>query len=145
MSKSIIQNYDNISNIFNGAQLKVIERIGDVMIPSADDFPSFSELGAIVGIDRVMAPAHPADIKDLGMLLHVLRFMPNFVIALIIKLAVSAHKSNSFISPLLRQLDIGLRGIIYSLYYADIKADNFTGKSPFDVMGFALDCPVKED
>lgn len=135
----------NISKLYNAGQIRVIERIGDIMIPKADDFPSFSELGAVHAIDRVMEPAHPDDIKDLGMLLTLLRFMPDALIKLIITLAVNAHKSNSFISPLLRQLDIGLRGIVFSLYYANLKSDSYTGKTPFDVMEFELNCPVIED
>lgn len=138
-------NTQGVSQIFNAGQIKVIEQIGDIMIPRADDFPSFSELGAIHAIDRIMAPAHPQDIKDLGMLLTLLRFMPAFIIRLILTVAVNAHKSNGFISPLLRQLDIGLRGIIYSLYYANLKSDDFKGKTPFDVMEFELNCPVIED
>lgn len=135
----------NISKLYSAGQIRVIERIGDIMIPKADDFPSFSELGAVHAIDRVMAPAHPQDIKDLGLLLTVLRFVPDFLIKIIINVAVNAHKSDSVISPLLRQLDIGLRGIVFSLYYANLKSDSYTGKTPFDVMGFELNCPVIED
>lgn len=134
-----------VSKIFNAGQIKVIERIGDIMIPKADDFPSFSELGAVYAIDRVMEPAHPQDIKDLGLLLSILGFMPNFVIKFIINISVNAYKGNSFLSPLLRQLDIGLRGIIYSLYYANMKAENYTGSTPFDVMAYELNYPVIED
>lgn len=143
--KTSQQDSQNVSQIFNASQVKVIERIGDIMIPKADDFPSFSELGAVHAIDRVMAPANPQDIKDLGLLLSILSFMPNFVIKFIINLAVNAHASTSFASPLLRQLDIGLRGIIYSLYYANMKSDSFSGKTPFDVMEYELNYPVIED
>lgn len=135
----------NISKIFNPSQIRVIERIGDIMIPKAEDFPSFSELGAVHAIDRVMEPADPQDIKDLGMLLSVLRFMPDAFIRFIINIAVNAHKNDSFLGPLLRQLDIGLRGIVFSLYYANLKSDDYTGKTPFDVMEFELNFPVLED
>ena len=108
-----------MSTIINNRAVKTIERIGDIMIPKNGDFPSFSETGSVEHIDDLIAYAPEDDIKDLGSLLTVLSFMPNFVLKWLMNKVADSHEAgDAGIPVLLRQLDFGLRGLIFSCYYS---------------------------
>lgn len=128
------------SRFYNDKQLASLQRLGDVLIPRYNDFPAFSEVGCIAYIDEVMESAKPQDIKDFGLLLSVMRFLPKFMLAGIVKLAVNADKTPEFIAPLLRQLNIGIRGVVYTLYYANVVPEGYQGKQPNDVIDYHVSC-----
>jgi len=106
------------SKYLTPAQLQVINRIGDVLAPGDGVLPRFSETGLVEHIDRMVAYLPPRDIAGLRLLMNVLRFMPNFVIRLLLRLALLDRYFPGSIAANLRKLDIGLRGIIFSLYYS---------------------------
>ncbi len=130
----------SVSKFYNKNQIASLERLGDVLIPRTAEFPSFSDVGCVMAVDEVMGVAKPQDIQDFGLLLTVMRFLPKFMLVFIIKLGLNANKFPEFIAPLLRQLDIGIRGVIYSLYYANIHPSYYKGKQPNDVIGYHVKC-----
>lgn len=128
------------STYFTAAQLHTLYRIGDIMIPANGAFPKFSATQGLEHIDAVMAPANANDIKDLALLLSILKFMPNFILAGLIKLSVKANSLPEVIAPLFRMLDIALRGIIYTIYYANKTGANYQGKTAFSAIDYAVHC-----
>lgn len=126
------------SQYLSKSALKAINRIGDMMIPRNGEFPSFSEVGGIEHIDELVSYAPADDIKDLNMLLTILAFMPNFVLRWLVGKLETALESNGPLSPLFRQLDIGLRGLIFSCYYTEKLGSRYTGPRPLDIIGFDL-------
>jgi hypothetical protein len=106
------------SKYFTPAQLRVINRIGDILAPGDAVLPGFSETGLVEHIDRMVAYLPPRDIAGLKMLTNTLRFTPNFVIRFLLKLAMLDRYAPEPVAANLRKLDIGLRGIIFSLYYS---------------------------
>lgn len=118
--------------------LKAINRIGDIIIPRNGEFPAFSEVGGIEHIDDLVSYAPPGDIGDLNLLLTVLAFMPRFVLVWIVKQMEGAHHSTGALADIFRQLDYGLRGLIYSCYYTEKVGSSYTGTKPLDIIGYSL-------
>jgi hypothetical protein len=106
------------SKYFTSAQLRVINRIGNILAPGDGVLPRFSDTGLAEHVDRMAAYLPPGDIASLRLLTNVLRFMPGFVIRLLLKLTSLDRYFPGPIAANLRKLDIGLRGIIFSLYYS---------------------------
>lgn len=128
------------SRFYNSKQLASLDRLGDILIPRTADFPSFSDVGCVHHVDEVMESAKPQDVKDFGLLLTVMRFLPKFMLVGLVKLAVGANQLPEFIAPIFRQLDIGIRGVIYTLYYANVYHDNYTGKQVYDAIDYHVSC-----
>ncbi len=126
------------SKYLSNSALKAINRIGDLMIPRNGEFPAFSEVGGITYIDELVSYAPGADIKDLNMLLTILAFMPTFVLRWLLGKMETAMENKGPLGPIFRQLDIGLRGLIFSCYYTEKVPTTFKGKKPLDIIGFQL-------
>lgn len=133
------------SRFYSAKQLQTLNRLGDVMIPSSADFPSFSQVGCVVHIDEVMAAANEQDTKDFGTLLTVMQYLPTFMLAGIVKLGLAANKAPSVIAPTLRQLDIALRGVVYTLYYANQTGLGYQGKTVYDAIDYQVTCRPDSD
>lgn len=133
------------SRFYSAKQLQTLNRLGDVLIPASADFPSFSQVGCVVHIDDVMTAADKQDIKDFGTLLSVMHYLPTFVLAGIIKLSLAANKTPSIIAPILRQLDIAIRGVIYTLYYANQTGLGYQGKTAYDAIDYHVACRPDSD
>ena len=108
------------------------------MAPKNGDLPSYSECGCIEHIDDVAGYAPENDIKDLGMVLAILSFMPGFVLQWLVKTINNSHEKEGGLSDLFRMLDFGLKGIIFGTYYSGKVGKNYTGKSPQQVIGFQI-------
>lgn len=113
-------------------------RLGDIICPKNDEFPSYTELGVIDYVDGMLETAPEPDIKDLGLVLSILAYMPDFALKWLVKSMNESHHKNGFISTLFRQLDFGIKGIIFSTYYSGEKGHNYSGKTPTDVIDFSI-------
>ena len=105
-----------MSKYFSKSSIKGIERIGDIMIPRSQDFPSFSDTGCIEHVDDFIAYTPESDLNDLNMLLTLISLMPGFAVHWLIKKMEASHKSNGGLSSLFRQIDFGMRGIVFSCF-----------------------------
>jgi len=119
-------------------ELKTLERIGDIMLPGDENFPSYSALGCVENVPALAAEADLADIADLAVFLGVLAYMPNFVLRLICALLMRANAFPEFVAVPLRQLNIALRGMVISPYFANLHGENYNGKTPHEIIGFSL-------
>ncbi|HXH17580.1 MAG TPA: hypothetical protein VNJ07_00750 [Chitinophagales bacterium] len=117
---------------------KSLVRIGDILLPKNEDFPAFSETGSIEYIDNLTACAPESDIHDLNRVLSMLSYMPDFVLKWLVSKMVNSHNSNGMLSSVFRQLDFGLRGLIFSCYYSGKTGSHFKGKNPLEVIGFEI-------
>lgn len=124
--------------------LRTLNRLGDIMIPADQDFPSFSELGCIEHIDGVIRHAPEDDIGDLGTLLAVLSLLPTFILRLFVHSTENARGKKGPIAPTFRLLNVALRGILFTLYYSGKHGSAYTGQTPLDIIGFELTCVPKD-
>lgn len=108
------------------------------MLPENGDFPAFSHTGSLEHIDKLVAYAPADDIKDLNMALTILSYMPNFVLRWVVKRMENSAYDNSMLGTTFRQLDFGLRGLIFSCYYSGRMGKGYAGNDPLDLIGFEL-------
>jgi hypothetical protein len=128
----------SVSKILNDWELKAIERLGDLMIPQSEDFPSFTQLGCIEHIDDVLGYAPPEETGDLKMLLKVLAGTPESVLKGIIKLMMENKALPESIAATFRLMDTGLRGIILTLYFSGKTGKNYQGRNPLEIIGYEI-------
>jgi hypothetical protein len=124
------------SRYFTPAQLQVLNRIGDIVAPGDDVLPRFSECGLVEHIDRMIACLPPSDIASLRLLTNMLRFAPDFAIRSLLKLTSLDRYFPRPVGASLRKLDIGLRGIIFSLYYSFLDGPGGHGQRIKDGIGW---------
>lgn len=128
------------SSLFNARQLNGLQKLGDIVLPGYGEFPRFSDTGCIEHIDDLMSPAPPDDLKDLGKLLLVFHYLPTFAIEWILRLADGADRWPALIAPLLRTLNIGTKGVVFSLYYSGHHRTTYQGKTGLDVIDYHVHC-----
>ncbi len=126
------------SKILSKSAAKGLTRIGDILIPGDDKFPSFSAYMCMEHIDDLISYAPEDDINDLGMVLSILSVSPKSMLVWLVKKMAKAHKNHGPAGTLLRQLNMGIRGIVFSLYYSEKPGANYTGKNPDEMIGFTL-------
>ena len=126
------------SHYFGNRAIKGLKRIGNILIPGNDEFPSFSDYQCMDHIDDLAAYAPKDDIKDLGMVLSILSFLPESALIFLVKKMATAHRNNGPLGTLLRQLNLGIRGIVFSLYYSEKPGHNFKAINPTERIGFTL-------
>ncbi len=125
------------SKYFNARALAGLNRIGDVLLPNSDGLPSFSEYGAIEHVDDLVAYAPADDIATLGTVLAVLSWLPEGMLHWLAgKMSTATPSSTGMMASLYRQLNMGLRGILFSLYYSGRPGAAFSGKDPLEVIGY---------
>lgn len=101
-------------------QLRGLLRLGDVVIPGDEDLPSFSGSGAADGIDRMLPYMYESDRSSLLLLLDACARMPRPAIRGIVALAASAARYPEPVAGVLRMANIGIKGVVQSLYWSDI-------------------------
>ena len=126
------------SKYLSKSAIKGLTRIGDILIPGNDEFPSFSSYMCMDHIDDLVGFAPGDDIKDLGMVLGILSFMPRGILTWLVKTMSKSHKNTGPLGTVLRQLNMGIRGLIFSLYYSEKPGNNYKDKNPTALIGFTL-------
>ena len=126
------------STYLRNSAIKGLTRIGDILIPGNDEFPSFSAFMCLDHIDDLVAYAPKDDIKDLSMVLSILSVMPRSVLKWLVNKMAVAHKKTGPSGTLFRQLNMGIRGIVFSLYYSEKPGKTYQGKNPAELIGFTL-------
>lgn len=126
------------STVFSERELRVLERIGDIMLPRHGDRPSFSELGCIEHVDSVVVYAPEDDIGSLRAVLRVLSVCPLVVVRGVVWACHHADRFPGAVAPPLRLLKMAFRGILGTLYYSGKTGAQYTGPSPLEQIGFAL-------
>lgn len=127
-----------MSNTLSKAAKNGLNRLGDIICPQNAEFPSYSQLGAIEHVEAMLETAPSNDIKDLGLLLSILSFMPHFVLNWLVNTMRNSHDKNGALSSLFRQMDLGIRGIVLGTYYSGKIGSNYKGKAPLDIIGFSI-------
>ena len=69
------------SQYFNKRAIKGLNKIGDILIPGDDEYPSFSAYQCTEHIDDLVAFAPSDDISALGMVLLFLALFLNFALS----------------------------------------------------------------
>ncbi len=102
------------------AQLKGINVIGDIMIPGGNGYPSFSESKAAAGTARMLPYMYAADRDPFLMLLTACAYLPKPIVKFLVATFASHKAAPGPIASVLRMGNLGLKGVIHSLYYSDL-------------------------
>ncbi len=124
------------SNYFKPAALKGLNRIGDIFIPREGNLPSFSEFGGIEHVDDIVAYTPDEDVASLNMVFSIFSILPQGILRWIADQMVAASSRDRLLDALLRQLYIGLKGILFSCYYSGKNGSAYSGENPMDLIGF---------
>lgn len=132
------------SKILSSSAVIGLTRIGNILIPGKGKFPSFSEYMCMEHVDDLVHYAPNDDIKDLGMVLGILSILPNIFLVWLVKKMANSHKNHGPLGTVLRQLNLGIRGIVFSLYYSEKPGTSYKGQHPNEMIGFTLNKVVAE-
>ena len=126
------------SKYFSRRALKGLNRIGDILIPRNGDLPSFSEYGGAARVDDILAYAPAADVSTLNTVLGVFSVLPGGMLKWLAGLMESSPHNEGSLGSLLRQLNLGLRGLLFSIYYAGKAGPGYHGKHPMEIIGYVV-------
>ena len=127
-----------MSKYFNNSALQGLNRIGDLLIPPNADLPAFSESGAAQHVDDLLAYAPREDVSLLNTVLGVVKVLPLSSLSWLVRRMETSNQDEGALGSLFRQLNFGLRGIIFSLYYGGKAGAGAAGKTPLEVLGYDL-------
>lgn len=117
-----------MSHGFSELSLKGICKTGDLIIPGNGEFPSFSESGFLDHLGRMSHYMNEDDREGLKLLTTLLGLMPVFGVSWILKLSSLHSHFPGIIGSTLRQINIGLRGVVFTLYYSDLDQGEILNK-----------------
>ena len=93
-------------------QLRALEAIGDVLVPGDEDLPSFSRLGCVAHVDRLLDFMPDDDLRGLQGVLSAASFLPRFLVAGLLRWLEAGLWPPGPWAPPLRVVRMGLRGIV---------------------------------
>ncbi|MCY3414376.1 MAG: hypothetical protein INQ03_22205 [Candidatus Heimdallarchaeota archaeon] len=121
-------------------EARIINKIGDALIPENGEFPKFSDTGCIEHADDLLRYMAPQDLKDLKLLYFVGGIFPKFLFRWVIKLCKQHKYFPAFIATQLRFIDFGVCSLVYTLYYSSKTKVDFKGHKVYDVLDFEVKC-----
>ena len=122
------------SEFLTNRALKALIKVGDIIVPENEEFPAFSGVVSTKQLDELLKYAPESDVKSLNLFLTILSFMPNFVLKWLVNFIHKNFHSGAFYGPTVRELNIGLRGIIFSCYYTNNLKPGFSGNKPLEII-----------
>lgn len=129
-----------MANFFSTRATKGLLKVGEIYCPKNGDFPSFSEAAGTPYLNSLAANVPEDDFSSLNLVLAIFSFLPKGILNWIIEACTNAQNnpSDGIIPSTLRQLNIGLRGLCYSIYYSEFTNPNYKGKKPLEVIDYQL-------
>ncbi len=134
-----------VSKYFSQGQLKGLAKAGDVLLPGTDNSPSFGDTGCIAHMDKMAAYLSEEDYGGLKLLLSLFRWMPRWKIRWLFKLCDQGHRFPGVMGRGLRMLEIGVKGAVFSPYYANLTAPGYAGTKVYDAIDWHPKLVLKED
>lgn len=127
------------SKHLSATQLRALERLGDIYLPGTEKLPSFCASGSLAQIDVVLEGVDRNDLRGLGQLLLMLRWMPTLVLRLLLRAIDRHHRFPPPLAGILRLFNLALKGVVMSLYYSGL-AEGESRSGVHEAMQFALHC-----
>lgn len=123
---------------FSNQAIKGMKKIGDFFLPGNDEFPSYSEAGGTYKLNDMVQYAPEDDIKALNLVLIIFSFLPKFMLKWIVDQMskYTENKKDGLIPTTFRQLDFGVRGLLYATYYDEFTNPDYKGKTPKELIDY---------
>lgn len=129
------------SKYLNKRQMSGFLKLADIMLPGYENLPRFSDTGFEVYLDEILEGAPDQDRTDLLMLFSVFYFTPKIFIKLLLNLSEKDDRGPLFWQINMRKLNIGLKGIVFSLYYSRLPVPGDKGLKIFKEIGWDTQIP----
>lgn len=104
----------------NHFALMGLKKAGNILVPGEGEFPRFAELALWSEMPRITQDMYADDKSGLFALLTVFGLLPSPVVRFIFWLANQDRFFPRPLATVLRQIDVGVRGIVFTLYYSGI-------------------------
>ena len=105
---------------FSKLSLKGIQKAGDILIPGDDKFPRFSKTVFLNDLHRMTDYMNADDREGLKLLTAIFALAPAFIVKVILWTASKHEAFPNFIGAILRQVNLGMRGVTFTLYYSHL-------------------------
>lgn len=127
-------------NTFSNRAIKGICKLGDIFLPENGEFPKYSDVAGTHRLNDLVEYAPKDDFQSLNLVLIIFSFLPNFILKMIANKMVSAmtDPGENIILTTFRQMNMGIRGLLYSTYYSELTNPNYKGKTPLQVMDYTI-------
>lgn len=132
---------------FSPLSLKGIQKAGDIVLPGGDGFPRFSETDFIQHFGRISHYMTPEDREGFKLLTAIMGIMPSFMIHLMLVMVSHHEKVPSFIGAIFRQVNMGVKGVLFTMYYSGLDETNQERSKIFKLMKYEtnINTPLSED
>lgn len=127
-------------NAFSKRAIKGITKVGDIYCPKNGEFPAYSEVAGTQHLNNLVVNVPADDFTSLNIVLIIFSFLPTGILKWLIGVFQNSmnNPSDSILPSLLRQLNLGLRGLCYSTYYSEFTNPSFIGKTPLQVIDYHI-------
>ena len=127
-----------MSAILGARQIRAVQRVGDIMIPGGDGLPRYSETGCVAHIDPILEVTPAEDVAGLKILLALLSVFPEGLLAWFLRFAGKTRSGTGPVAGALRNIDIGLKGLVMSSYYSNRTDPEYRGPRVYEAIDFEL-------
>lgn len=124
------------SHSLTARQQRGLEKIGDIYVPGDADFPRFSQIGCVTHAADILRELPDHDQRALRWFLSTCHFAPRWGLALLVRLAEASPRIPIPPGGTLRLLRIGLRSIVFTLYYSGRVGPDYQGPLPVQITGY---------
>ena len=131
--------------MMNATQRRAWCHIGDVLVPGHGTLPKYSDTNAVALIPRLLAAGHPDDTAAITLVVRMLRFLPKPLLAMLLRLVAVASLVRGAPGGPFRLLQLGLRGVVLSSYYAGLDLDGEGLSRVHGQLGYRISCHTGTD
>ncbi len=122
-----------------------LRRLGDVLIPGDGDMPSFSASGCAAHADHMLEHMYDDDRVGVVGALTLCAFLPRPIIRGLFAMTDRHKNAPEPIAGLLRMANIGIKGVVMTLYYSDVGTGNVYDKMKWDPSFIPVDPQMNTD
>lgn len=127
-------------NTFSKSALKGLTKMGNYYCPQNGEFPAFEQSAGLYKLNDLVANVPEDDFSALSMVLAIISFLPDFMVKWLVGVLErsATNPSDGIVAASLRQLNLGVRGLCYSVYYSEFSNPAYKGKTPLQLMDYQL-------
>lgn len=111
------------SKYFSNLQIRGIRKAGDILVPEETGFRKFSSTPFIQEIDRMADYMTDEDRSGFAFLMGLFAVLPKPVVSGVLRLAAASEGGSGALTAPLRLINLGVKGVVYTLYYSDLTPD----------------------
>jgi len=109
-----------MSATLSAAQRRGLDKLGDILIPGDEALPSFTASGCAAHADRMLEHMYDDDRAGVTTVLSLCAILPRSMVRWLFALTEHHADTPEAVASLLRMANLGIKGVVVTLYYADV-------------------------